>query len=858
MGRHVEPLTGGLTTDRDPAQLNKGQLSYIRNMVYKQGATSIKTAPGRAALTTAATANGGVYGLRDLQFDNGMHYLLAGVEDMYRVYDINNGGTFSTVITGMASGRNIETVQFRNRYYVLNGATAESTAIDTNQVIYLSATSTATAPSYRQHGMLPVLAAPTITTASGGAFTQPVTGYYEYWVTEVAKFEQDGAKFELESAFSSDSGGTTVSILATSTVPTIQLPVARNANATHWRIYRSPKKDTLTAKKFPVGYLAGEFSISSSLTGFADSTAWTASASSYPTAFNVTSTFDSLYTDFSSASSMQSDNGVYASANGSLTGTRSQGSYGFNFGSPQGPIRGIKIEIQSYVSSGTGPVPLDVTVGPRSTNSNGFIGTHGITTQGGGIRFGRAGTKSTLISSTSSAAPSTVTVGSESDTWLQSDLTPFVDTEFDGYFMVVLTIPRGTAKLGIDYIKAYVYYGGGTESQVVYPTVVYEAGGAAAQVGRNFPPPSANTGDVINETLVLNDMSNRSMIRYSYPGEPDYFPPTYYLDFETKANDVVQCIRAVNNRLIVGLDNQLWRVNYLPSERDASFDRGKAIDNISGQYGIVSPMCATTITIEGQSETLAFVSNFGLHTTDGYNIITRSKCLTWQYSGKFATPIALLNDTENRCLRIYYRDSDDPDRELCLWASYDRADIDAEGNFKFSGPVSMANYVSANNYGKLESAWNVIKSDGSSRFYMGYSSATAGGAGKVYQEDPDGLGSIPGYTSTYKYKTRRMYLNGLGSEWMVDDVYGYCGTYTGTPLLTYTFEGTKTNQTPAANNPMTKSITLGGQVLHRLSPKMSVESLQITTEMTYPFAVDYGQESIIIGSKNLGYEDSGL
>ena len=284
MGRHIEPLTGGLVTDRDPAQLSKGQLSYIRNMVYKQGATSLRTAPGRLQIATAATAGGGVYGLRDLQFDNGMHYLVAGVEDMYRSMDINTPGTFVTVTSGVATGKNIEAVQFRNRYYVLNGATSLATSLGTNTVMYQSATGSTTL-STRAHGVLPVLTAPTITsaTAVGSSFAlAPVTGYYEYWLTEVTKGQQDGAGYELESAFSNETGPTTVAILTSNAIPTIYIPGPRNSTTTHWRVYRSPKKDTEKAKRFPVGYLAGEFATSISgsvITSFNDANTYASSVS---------------------------------------------------------------------------------------------------------------------------------------------------------------------------------------------------------------------------------------------------------------------------------------------------------------------------------------------------------------------------------------------------------------------------------------------------------------------------------------------------------------------------------------------------------------------------------------------------
>lgn len=867
MGRHVEPLTGGLTTDRDPAQLNKGQLSYIRNMVYKQGATSLRVAPGRLAIATAATGTprGGVYGLRDMQFDNGMHYLVAGVEDMYRYMDINNPGTFVTLASGVATGRNVESVQFLNRYYLMNGATSVDGALGTNLVAYLSATSTACAPTVRQAGLLPVETAPTVVTASGGSFSSTVTGWYEYWFTEVAKIRQDGVDITLESAYSNTTGPANAYVSATSIVPTITLPkTPRNGLATSYRVYRSPKKDIEADKRYPAGFMIGEFSTASSVVSD-KSTA--ATATSLATDTSVTGSFpdgttwSSVANEWASATRLTANDGSYASATSVLNTYQTgdayqQAIYKFNFGSFKGVVLGIEAEIKGYVASGSAPIDVDITLGMK--NEYFYSKLPSSFRMADSIVGGRA-TKTARISSTNSAAPTVAVVGSSSDRWVSSSKPGFTDDEINSDdFIVVLTVREKASKsLGVDYVKLSIYNGASVVSTVQYPAISYNFGGIVAQVGRNFPPPSSNTGDIFEDSLVVNDMNNRSLIRWSYPGEPESFPPPYYLDFETNENDVVTCIRTVNNKVVVGLENKLWRMNYLPSERDASFDRGKAANTISNQYGIVNPMCATTISIEGQSETLAFISNFGLHTTDGYNVVTRSKNLTWEYSGALGTPIALLNDTENRCLRVYYRQSTDPDKELCLWASYDRSDIDAEGNFKFSGPVSMANY-SGGNYARLETAWNVIKSDGASRFYMGYSSGTAQGGGMVYSEYSDGLGTIPGYTSNYKYKTRRMYLNGIGGEWMVDDLYGYCGTYTGSPLLTYTLEGTKTNLSVASPVTTSKTITLSGQELHRTSPKISVEGLTVACTMTYPLSIDYGQESLVIGSKSLGYEDSGL
>ena len=854
MPRKVEPLDGGLVTDRDPAQLKPGQMSAMRNFVYRNGSTSLYPAAGRAVWGTVSGTATAVRGLRDIQFDNGNHYLIAMAGNKYRRAPVSTSTqTFSDLATigTVSSAQTLEAVQYRNRFFLLNGATADSSAINTNTVVYLSATAVGNTPVTRQHGMLPVDAAPSIVTAGAGAFSQSVTGYYEYWTTEIAKVTQDGAEATLESAFSADSGATTQLISATSIVPTIQLPMVHNSITTGWRIYRSPVKVKATDKKFPTGFMIAELSTAAS--AHADTTA-VASASSFPGNFNSTG----FYFGFASASSMAADDGVYASATvGASPTTIQQSAYTFSLGGFTGTVVGIAIEVQGYVSAGSAPVPVNVTIGKRY--ATGRFTIKNLSKIGERPRFADiTASKSGTLTSTNSAAPTTFTVGSSTDRWFPSNQPGLVDADFDANFMVVLSVSKANVSIGIDYVKAYVYYGGSNDSTVVFPTVVYNFGDITSQVAKNFPPPSASTGDTFQDSLVLNDVLNPSTVRYSFPGDPEAFPPTYFIDFETRDNDEITHIRTVNNRLIIGLDHSVWRLNYLPSERDSTFDRGRAVELISRSFGIYNPMCACTLTIDGESELLAFVSHKGIHTTDGFNFITRSRNQTWRNFipsiGNSSYPIALLNDPENRVLRFYYRNDNDPvypsDSFLCLHISYDREDIGPDGSFKFSGPVHMRNSDGVGNYGSLESVAAVPHTTGTTLFYLGYGGTDSGvGGGKVYR---DGQSStIPSDYANSTFTTRRMYMAGLSGEWELDDMYAYCGSTAGYPLATYTFQNLKTNSTEVSGPSKTFSGTAN---FHRVSPRMMCEGLRIVVEAT---GTNYSYEYLVFGSKSFGLEDSG-
>jgi len=846
MGRKTEPLTGGLVTDRDPALLKPGQLSDMRNMVYRNGAAALERAAGRTAFVTVSSVATSVNGLRDISFDNGDRYLVSMAGTKYR-YSTLSAAPTATDLATIASGTSLEVVQYRNRFFLMNGARADSSAIGTNVVAYLSATANNTVPTTRQHGMLQVNAAPSVSTAAG-AFSQTVTGYYEYWTTEIARLTQDGAQVTLESAFSSDNGPSTVLVSATGVVPVIQLPTIRNSITTGWRIYRGTVKTVASDKSFPTGFMIAELTTAAS--AHADSTA-VASASSFPASVNSGGNF---YVGFASASSMFSDNGVYASGSvGAISTEVQQGVYNFSLGSFSGVVKGIAVEVQGYVSTGTAPAPITVSIGQRRFDGH-FV-----------QRFGLqdfSASKSGLLTSTNSAAPTTITLGSSTDRWFPTDSPGLADTDFDANFLVVIATSKPNTAVGIDYVKVFVYYGASVDSTVQFPAVVYTFGDITSQVAKNFPPPSANTGDVFQDSLVTNDVLNRSLVRYSFPGEPEYFPPTYFIDFETRENDYVRAIRTVNNRLMVGLDSSLWRINYLPSERDSSFDRGKAIDVVSRSYGIVNPMCCCNFTVDGESEQLAFISNKGLHTTDGFNFLTRSRNQNWRNFISLlgtSTPIALINDQEKRELLFYYRNDTDANGEyyMCLHASYDKSDIDGEGNFKFSGPVHMQNYEAAGGtVASLESAWTVNRTTGNTTVFLGYgnnstvaANSTTAGAGKVYQESGT---TIPAADSTCQYTTRRIYAAGLSGEWMLDDLYGYCGSYAGSPIITYTFKGTKTNDAGETTRG-TKNITLAGGVLHHVSPKVQVEGLRITMQAT---ATTFEEEMLVLGSTTFGLEDA--
>lgn len=876
-----EPLSGGLNTAMEPGLLGPSELSHLQNYVYRSGSANLWYANGRQVFGTASATASEVDGLRDIHFDNGDHYLVAmvsGTNAKYRYVSVSGAatsGTFTDLSTLPVTASSLEAVHFRNRFFLLNGSSVQVSGVsaaasaNSNVVAYLSATAAGSAPIARSHGLIPVSMPPS-TAATAGTFSQTFVNstYYEYWTTEVARITQDGAELVLESTWQSEQPPTTVFVTSQSMVPIIQMPTPVNPLATHWRIYRSPFKATEAEKKFPTGFRIGELAIvtgatATGQTSFLDTVTTSNTAAVLPASVN-TAGFHSSWTN---PTNLTSDNNSDATRAGLLGGLwLSQGVYNFNFGGFKGNIKGIIVTFEAFISAGTAPAPISVTIGsPRQADGD-FAPIN--TGQIAGITFHtkKTASRGILVASTSRA---TYSLGSATDPW-RTGANPFVDTDFSTNFMVTLSFEAVGKTVSVDWVAVQVYYAASVDSTEVFPTVAYTFGDIISQVGKHGPPPSCNTGDVYEDTLVVNDITNPSLVRYSSPGLPESFPATYFVDFETRENDRVTFIRTVNNRLVVGLDTSVWRMNYLPSERDASFDRGKAIEVISRSIGIINPMCACTFTMEGGQEHLAFVSQKGLHSTDGYSFTTRSGKLSWRGNAwtegvlelTGCTPIALLNNPEEQELLFFYRnDSHGGDSYLCLHFSYAPGNILSDDSFKVSGPVHLRNYDAGGGgtFANLKSAWVVPRANGDTSIFLGYGgTSTTPGAGQVFIEAS--AAALPALTPSAAYSTRRLFLAGEGQEYKVNQLLEYMHSTTDSRIVNWVVDTVKTNQGGQFSQQAAKTVTFASGIHgthYRVPISVGAEGMKITrtaSESKGPEGIEY----LLIDGDGFAEEDSGL
>lgn len=222
-------------------------------------------------------------------------------------------------------------------------------------------------------------------------------------------------------------------------------------------------------------------------------------------------------------------------------------------------------------------------------------------------------------------------------------------------------------------------------------------GSAAVDISRDGVPPTFNTGDIFEDQLVVNDITEEAIVRYSYPGLIHSFPSLYFVrPGNTKQHDKVTYIRALGEVCVVGLENQIWRLNYLPNETDSEFHRGRCKQPITSNHGIMGFDAATLFTIEDGAPLLAYVSHDGLHMTNGFKTFTLTDDLKWDdlVALDELDQSLLVNHQDLFCLLFYYSSKGTTfPNDSVLALSYHPRHLKEGGKLKVAGPWSLTTYA---------------------------------------------------------------------------------------------------------------------------------------------------------------------
>jgi hypothetical protein len=735
-----EPLNGGLVTARDPALLEPGELVQADDAVYYPNDPAIHKVKARTKYNSAALGGAGtVKGLRYLEFDDTQSGLLLAHEsnDLYLSSFADETGTFGTIssINDVGSGSTLDAVQFNNRYVALIGDTQ-------NEVISSSGVG-------RKHGASAVqnLAAPTLVS---GAFNPILgAGYYFFLTTEVI---DDGVNPPIESTFEGTPQATTTaftaSTLSTQAVQVVQ-PTVVNSNATRWRIYMAGPSDNPTPiPPLALFRLVAERDIADTTAIIGNSSA----SGKFPTTTAVGTA------GWSSPTNAFTDNN---------TGTRSSvnlsrqfyGTFGF---AVAGTIKGIEVRVK-------------VRVPDYSVLKNKPILIVNLTNTGGAPLIPANNSRYVRLMDIPGIIANYVgpiTYGSPTDLWSRAWTSAEINAATFGasitYGIQTEGFSGANPIVDVDYLSITVYTTSGTQTQVVnlfgkpFRTVNVSVAGITTSYGADGPPPVASTGDLFEGQLVLNDISDPSLIRYSLPDNIESFPSVYFLNFESKTQDKVTCVRRLGNKLIVGLAQQMHRINYLPRETDAEFDRGRAYEAISETEGIVGTQAACLFSPDGGALLLAYVSHAGPRYTDGFQSFSLSDDLDWGATVRLPVAGTTTNYLQNcvfvnyatlQQLWLYYTPPGQTTNTKALVFHYNKAHRKGSGTYKVTGPVTVA--TGSATTGRI----------GGSELLL-----TGRSGGFAYVEDR-GYTDAAGGTLAFAVKTREIYTAGVGRTGTVENLF---------------------------------------------------------------------------------------
>jgi hypothetical protein len=289
-------------------------------------------------------------------------------------------------------------------------------------------------------------------------------------------------------------------------------------------------------------------------------------------------------------------------------------------------------------------------------------------------------------------------------------------------------------------------------SGAAYQTISVTAFGVTTAVARNGPPPIATTGDVLEDSLVLNDTSDASKLWYSWPDEPHQFPSVNFLHFETKEADEVTLIRRVNNFLVVGLRDSIFRVDYLPRPEDARFDRGLPKTQIEGAHGIVGPLAADTFSF-GRGMLLAYVSRYGVLVTDGREWDVLTDDVDWDNTVDISklSSARLTNNPSRYRLELDYTPVGGATNSACLFLHYHPSHAkQSQGGgkrAKCTWPIHRA----------ARCSW-LVNVGGLTRLFTGHAD------GKAYVEDEGTADASAAGGIAYNLRTGDLNPGGFGTE----------------------------------------------------------------------------------------------
>lgn len=830
MARHNESLGGGYVNTREASLLGEGELSDGLNMTYRPYSTVIRNAAPLSGTANVVDAQQDVIGLHVLQFSDETEFMFAQVGTSYYA-SAGLSGAFGAVGAAITAGTSVDVATYNNRHYVFNGANA-------NRVLYLNGST----KTMRAHGVSALTVPPAVSVGAGNWTLE--TGVYEYWATELVPITEGSSTYWLESDFTGSPSVVNITAASSSVIISRHVTLA-NSSATKWRIYRSvgPRvSDGVTL--FPVGVLIKELPIATLVfvDGLSSDTGW-----KRPATVATTGAAWGTTTGITAGTQGDGTAATYASNTAStLT------AYGYSFSTSE-PITGIKVFIRAKIANPNFFGLRVMTVALSQDDGSTYSDERG-------IPFGKS---DSYLGAADSAA---CVVGGETDTWGENSAF-WTSTAINGAnkLRVRVTVPANAFTLygtmSIDDIDVRIFYGGSVSEPLgTFPYFSLSVDGASSSGSMLSVPPTSSTGAIFEDSLVVNDVNNPGLIRYSPAGLPEYFPSLYYMRLDVGKAEKITAIRAIGGRLIVTTLGAVYRVNYLPRTSDSSFDRGRPVELICSDAGVYAPFNITRFSspVTGRPM-LAMLTTRGVMASDGFDMqpivndfsIGSSGALYANTAESDLAAATIANDAPRSALQIAYGLNSLGTAVYRIEAFYHPTHLKPGNMFKCSVPIEMTSASGQESPKSMATARSGI-------MYVGTSSQSTTDPGSVLKCDSTNDSSLSSWGGAY-VTSRMIFPQGVGREVKINSVYLLDTTTnassTNVAMVLTTGVSNHANQTfssVAVARPSSSAVCNS----LRFDVNTSCEGVKVkfSPAVTYP---TYGWDSFVVEYEHLGHVEQG-
>lgn len=544
----------------------------------------------------------------------------------------------------------------------------------------------------RPCGLLPVIARPTVTSATTGGIWPSSLGIGTYWfvLTEICSINSGGKAVEIESAYlgkNSDDATSkagdpvSVSISSLTSVVTFITPKPRNVGedgryATHWGVYMAgPTTDSSLKPSMATFKRCAKISMKGYDGGQTIKLTNTKAAPPsgdvvyYP---DTVTSYGNGFLQFTNPSNMcvtssgVQNEGVAASKSGS-NNNNSSNQCGINVLSGwrtanENATSGSAFASTQLSLSGVETIGVEIQVTGRSdpSGNSGKTSGYGVTlmnnTFEGDTDFRDYSSKN-MATNYSGGATSmwnlpTFNSGNVANLKVKIFKTGTGGRQTVNIDKVGIRLTCVTAGTGADGHSGVVNLNGVSYRVVTYRDQI----GTTINDPVNLPMPICTTGDFFQGSLVTDDLGDETAIRFSVSGNPEAFPQPYYMRFNSKKRDNVTYIKRLGSILIVGLKESIKRINYLPKETDTDMQSGIAHEDIVTDHGIPGPLAAVKFDMPGEGAVLAYATNSGVYITNGIYSRPLSIDLDWANTVKLsALPTCVFKvNPKEKWLALYY------------------------------------------------------------------------------------------------------------------------------------------------------------------------------------------------------------